>query len=101
MIDVYIYNQDTDKYTQWKKTEYEIFTNNNKNDIVDFSNIYDGDSEVYSLRLDENKNYILKFGDGIVGKKLSPGDVIYIFYLDTNGINGRIDVEMVPSQLLL
>jgi len=36
--------------------------------------IYNTSSSVYSVRLNENKCYEIKFGDGITGKKLLPGD---------------------------
>jgi hypothetical protein len=51
--------------------------------------------------LDENKNYVIKFGDGIVGKKLKKGDKICIFYLDTNGLDGEISIETVPTAIEL
>lgn len=100
MIDVYVgeydNNTNTWEYKQWTKTEYEIFTNNNKEDVVNYVNIYDSKSEIYGLKLDENKNYVIKFGDGVVGKQLKSGDKICIFYLETNGLDGEINIESVP-----
>jgi hypothetical protein len=100
MIDVYVGEYDdninTWKYKQWTKTEYEIFTNNNKEDVLNYVNIYDSKSEIYGLKLDENKNYVIKFGDGVVGKQLKSGDKICIFYLETNGLDGEINIESVP-----
>lgn len=54
--------------------------------------LYNSQSRVFSLRLNENKEYEIKFGDGTTGKKLEPGDQLYIFYLDTNGPDGEIDI---------
>lgn len=105
MIDVYVGEYDTNtntwKYKQWEKTGYEIFTNNNTEDILNYANIYDNKSEIYGLKLDENKNYVIKFGDGIVGKKLKKGDKICIFYLDTNGLDGEISIDTVPTAIEL
>lgn len=100
MIDVYIRNNEG-IFKQWDRTNFEIFINNNTEDIVNFATIYNSNSEVYSIRLNENKNYIIKFGDGIVGKKLNKGDEIYIFYLDTNGLDGEISIDNVTNILPL
>lgn len=59
--------------------------------------IYNSGSQVYSLRLNEDKTYEIKFGDGTTGEKLSPGDKLYIFYLDTNGTDGEIDITTIQN----
>ena len=43
--------------------------------------IYSNNDPVYSIRLNENKNFEIKFGDGITCQKLNKGDMLYIFYL--------------------
>ena len=43
------------------------------------------------MYLNENKTYEIKFGNGVLGKKLSPGDKVHVLYLDTNGPDGYID----------
>lgn len=50
---------------------------------------------MFSLRLNENKTYEIKFGNGTTGKRLDKGDQLYIFYLETNGKDGEIDVGSV------
>ncbi len=35
----------------------------------------------------------IKFGDGIVGKKLNRGDIVYVVYLESNGPDGYIDLS--------
>ena len=47
----------------------------------------------YELRLNEFKNYTLKFGDDIHGKRLEEGDLIYIIYLRSNCENGYLDTR--------
>lgn len=42
-------------------------------------------SSVYFLDETENGTYTLYFGDGIFGKSLSNGNIVYLTYVDTNG----------------
>lgn len=46
--------------------------------------------DVFELRINENKRYTIKFGDGIHGSKLEANDEIYIVYLESNGTDGKI-----------
>lgn len=57
--------------------------------------LYNSDSQVYSIRMNENKNYEVKFGNGVTAQKLKKGDRLYIFYLETNGLDGEIDVGSI------
>jgi hypothetical protein len=54
-------------------------------------------SESFELRLNENQRYALKFGNGVTGKKLEKGDLIYIFYLKSDGVNGEIGPNSIDS----
>lgn len=54
-------------------------------------------SESFEIRLNENQRYTLKFGNGVTGKKTNKGDLIYIFYLKSDGINGEIGVNTINS----
>jgi hypothetical protein len=47
--------------------------------------IYGPTDNVFELRLDENKQYNITFGDGVHGSRLVTGDEIYIIYLEGNG----------------
>lgn len=70
------------------------------NDTV-FKSLYPGTYHIYTVLLNEDKTYEIKFGNGIVGAKLSPGDRVYVFYLDTNGEDGKIEtVDMSTSNKL-
>ena len=62
-----------------------------------FSKLYNEQSLVYTAYLNENKTYEIKFGNGILGKKLTPGDKIHVMYLDTNGPDGYIDLSQIQS----
>ena len=49
----------------------------------------DKTSEIYLLQEVQDEKYELLFGDGILGKKLSNGDVIKVSYITTNGTAGN------------
>jgi hypothetical protein len=61
----------------------------------------DGDSKVYFHQEGAGGTYEIYFGDGVLGKALSPGNVVYIEYLVTNGpISnglGLLDTETARS----
>ena len=44
----------------------------------------------YEVRLNENKRYELKFGNGRTGKKLNSGDQIAVYYLLSDGTAGQV-----------
>ena len=54
----------------------------------------------YELRLNENKDYTIKFGDNIHGYQLPMGTKIHIIYLESNGEDGKIDVGELQSNTL-
>jgi hypothetical protein len=47
-------------------------------------------SRKVEIRLNENKRYEIKFGNGVNGRQVQPGDLIYIYYLVTDGTAGEI-----------
>ena len=80
-IDVYVNNAATNVFTQYKVTN-SLF-------------LESSDSNSFELRINENEFYELKFGNGVFGKKLNPGDGVYIYYLQSDGASGIIS----PNQL--
>jgi len=44
----------------------------------------------FEIRINENKNYTLKFGDNINGKQVPFNSTIYVVYLQSNGNSGQI-----------
>lgn len=95
MIDVYVQEVGTGKFSKWKKTDQELFSINDYNDAT-YGQLLNGNDKYYNIRLNESKTYEIKFGNGYIGKKLNRGDAIYVFYLDTNGLYGQIN----PSDLV-
>lgn len=74
-----------------------------KNEVVKFNTehniLYDQNSQVFNVRLSENKEYQITFGDGSTGSRLPEGASIYVIYLDTNGMDANISPGEVNAQL--
>lgn len=111
-IDVYVQHFNGESYEfddSWTMDKNGIFTGYATtdgsamklfNNETAFKSLYPGTYAVYTAYLNEEKTYELKFGNGVVGKKLSPGDRVFVFYLDTNGLDGEIDTLSIdPSGL--
>ena len=47
-------------------------------------------ARVFECRFNENKNYEIKFGNNINGKRLRSGDTIAIYYIASSGEEGQI-----------
>jgi hypothetical protein len=57
-------------------------------------------SRVYDIRLNENGNYEIKFGNGIFGKSLKSGDKVSIFYILSDGQRGQISKNSINGNKL-
>jgi DNA-dependent RNA polymerase auxiliary subunit epsilon len=55
----------------------------------------------YEIRLNENKRYEIKFGNGINGKKLDKGSSVAIYYLKSDGEDGEVGVGALNGQELI
>lgn len=61
----------------------------------------DGDSAVYFIEEGQNANYLLYFGDGIIGQQLNDGNIVVVSYLITNGAAANyVSNFSLQSQLL-
>lgn len=83
----YVYVQtpsgsDTTGWSEWKPVDSMMISGGSFNDAI------------FEVRLNENFIYELKFGDDVIGKRLQPGSLVYIVYLETYGLAG------VAKQLL-
>lgn len=58
------------------------------------------DAKKYEIRLNENKHYEIKFGNGINGRKLSAGSNIAVYYLRSDGKGGEVGVGALNGDLL-
>lgn len=53
----------------------------NFNTLIDIN----ANTNAFFIKLNENLNYEVYFGDGVLGKSISPGNVVIIDYVTTNG----------------
>lgn len=84
-IDVYVKSIMTNTWSKWNR--------------VDSLFLESAASESFEVRLNENKNYEIKFGDGINGVQLSQGDTVAIYYLQSSGTEGEVGAEVLNSQV--
>lgn len=75
-IHVYVYDASTEKWDQWRQTD-DLFLER-------------GSANVYSVRLNQDKNYEVKFGDNINGKMPPQGSKIAVYYLESKGEEGEV-----------
>lgn len=91
-IMVYVKHTTDDGEIQWQQYRRvsNIFTNG--------SSIYTKDDAIFELRLTAYKTYEITFGNGVYGKRLSNNDEVYVFYLDSNGPDGKIDPGVINNR---
>lgn len=85
-VDVYVKNTTTALWSQWEQTPSLYLEN--------------ATVEKYEVRLNENKNYEIKFGNNINGKRLNEGDTVAIYFLETKGHAGEINAGELKGKSL-
>ena len=82
-IGVYVKEKATGKYYQYSE----------------ISNLYLAQSydRVYDLRLNENGNYEVKFGNTVFGRQLEEGDEVVVYYLLSDNIAGVISQNEIDG----
>lgn len=55
---------------------------------------------VYDLRLNENGNYEIKFGNGVFGRRLNEGDEVVVYYVLSDGNAGIISKNSIRGNKL-
>jgi hypothetical protein len=85
-INVYVQSAVTGNYTQFNLTQ-SVFLENST-------------AAVYELRFNENGFYEIKFGNGVFGQILNPGDLVYIYYIQSNGAAGIISAGQLNGNTL-
>lgn len=113
-FDVYVVdNDDYSKVYKFKQTSFQLFKNpfkiNEETNVIGPDGYYDttsflysgnienANSRIFNLRLNENKNYVISFGDGSSGAVPPKNSSIYIVYLETNGPYGMIDIGKINT----
>jgi len=66
-------------------------------------NLYfsDFDETNFSVRLNESSNYEITFGDGINGKTLLSGDVVSVFYINSQGAEGEVTQNFLSGHMTI
>lgn len=82
-IDVYVLDTYTNTWYQWSEVETLFFAT-----ITD---------RVFEKRYNENGIIEIKFGNNINGKRLNLGDLVAIYYLESNGIGGLVGPNSLNS----
>jgi len=84
-IDVYI-KDENGTFTQYTPT----------------TNLYNslGTDNHFEIRINENKQYTLKFGDNINGKMPPSASDVYVVYLESNGKDGEIGPNVITGASL-
>ncbi len=61
--------------------------------------LYDSGSsdKHYDVRVDEGKQYTVRFGDGVTGQKLKLGAKVYLLWLRSDGPDGAIGVRAIDT----
>ena len=54
----------------------------------------------FEKRLNENGFYEIKFGNNVNGIRLNPGDLIYVYYLKSDGERGQISPGVLDGNIL-
>lgn len=75
---------------QESATNLNTTTYNKVSEIVSLN----GESKVFFLEENTKGRYELYFGDGILGKKLTAGNIITIYYLVSNGASANFSSEL-------
>lgn len=65
---VFVKPKSTGRWQEWTRAT-ELF-------------LYKSNDNVYEVRFNHNKNYEIKFGDDVNGRKLQTGDIVQVFYLN-------------------
>lgn len=59
-----------------------------------------GNGEAFELRFNENQRYNIKFGNDVTGKKLTAGNLIAIYYLQTDKSIGKVGANTLDDNQL-
>lgn len=82
-IFVFVKDVNTEKWSEWSEVA-----------SLYISNLKD---KSFEKRLNENGRYEIKFGNDITGKKLNTGDVVAIYYLQSDGSLGSVAANALNS----
>ena len=93
-IDVYV-KEPNGKVTQWEG--YPNLYSAAEDDAGATNNRGIGEN-YFEYRLNEKREYILTFGDNVLGKQLLEKSEVSILYLQSNGPDGEIGVDIINTK---
>lgn len=82
-----VYVQRNGNWQEWNQVEDLYFSNFNENN--------------FSVRLNENSDYDITFGDDINGSALRAGDIVSIFYLNSQGEEGEVTQNFLMGPMTI
>lgn len=82
-VNVFVKDYDTSTWSEWSETGSLFF--NNSTELK------------YEKRYNENGRIELKFGNGVNGKKLKAGDIVAIYYLESQGAQGTLGPNAINN----
>ena len=85
-IDVYIKDVNTQAWQQWERTT-SLFLEKSV-------------ARKYEVRLNEHRRYEIRFGNNKTGKKLTAGDQIAVYYLESAGTKGEVGPNVLDRSKL-
>lgn len=96
-IHVYVkrYNPATAGYDYYRFDPVDDGLLLNQNNKVE---MYNANSKVFGVSLDDQKRYEIKFGNGYYGEMLKDGDQVIVMYLLSNGPDGEIPLGGVTDK---
>lgn len=67
---------------------------------VDNIFLFNGISEVFEARFNENQRYSIKFGNNVTGRRLTAGNLVAIYYLKSDKARGNIGAGTLDGNQL-
>jgi hypothetical protein len=74
-------------WTEWEQVEDLYFS--------------EFDENTFSVRLNEDSNYDIVFGDGINGSSLKSGDIVSVYYLNSQGEEGEVSQGFLSGSMVI
>ena len=99
---IHVWVREGDEINKWTADLDEMILNKTTKNTTaeDFGSVYTSQDERYTIRLNEDKTYEIKFGNGILGKIPEKNSLIYVFYLEGNGPDGMLYQNEVPDAVM-
>lgn len=95
---IHVYIQYNGIFKQWNSTSDGLFMDN---DSDNGTYIHNNSELIYNVRLNENKQYEITFGNGSLGKIPPKDSLIYIMYLDSNDETTYINPFEISQKKLI